>query len=217
LPHKWSARFWHELPVTQTTEGELLIGYARTSTVDQVAGFDAQLRILKQARVEQVFSEQLSSVDAKRPQLEAMIEFARGGDTVICTRLDRLARSVAGVVEIASRLRAIGASILILDPHISNRTAAEELTFNLLASIAQFERQIMLERQREGIAKAKSEGKFAGRQKTAMARTDEVLKLHKAGMRPDAIAEQLSAMKNAKGKPMKISQRSVYRIIAEAA
>ena len=189
------------------------IGYARTSTLDQVAGFEAQIRDLKAEGCEKVFQEQLSSVDAHRPQLEALIEFARDGDIVICTKLDRLARSVAGMVEIADRLKKKGVSILILDPHLSNRTAAEELTFNLLTSIAQFERQVMLERQREGIAKAQKAGKFTGRQKTAMARTNDVLALHKEGVKPDDIAARLSEHCNSKGKQMLISTRSVYRII----
>jgi DNA invertase Pin-like site-specific DNA recombinase len=145
-----------------------------------------------------------------------MIDYAREGDVVIATKLDRLARSVAGMVEIAQRLKRKGVSILILDPHISNRTPAEELTFNLLSSIAQFERQIMLERQREGIAKAHKEGKYVGRQKTAVSRTDEVLALHGQGMRPDAIAARLSLETDKKGKPKKISARSVYRIIQES-
>ena len=131
------------------------IGYARTSTVEQKAGLDAQLRDLKVAGVEKVFQEQLSSVDAKRAQLEAAIDYCRDGDVLVCTKLDRLARSVAGVLEIAKRLKEKGAAVLILDPHLSNATPGEELVFNILASIAQFERQIMLERQREGIAKAR--------------------------------------------------------------
>ncbi len=131
------------------------IGYARTSTLDQVAGLEAQLKTLKAAGVERIYSEQLSSVNASRPQLEAAIDFARDGDVIVVTKLDRLARSVAGVVEIAKRLRAKGAAILILDPRLSNATPSEELTFNILASIAQFERQVMLERQREGIARGR--------------------------------------------------------------
>jgi DNA invertase Pin-like site-specific DNA recombinase len=194
----------------------MLIGYARTSTLDQTAGLDAQLRVLNMAGCEKIFHEQVSSVDAKRPELEALIDFARDGDVAVCTKLDRLARSVAGMVEIAARLKAKGVSILILDPHFSNKTPAEELTFNLLTSIAQFERQIMLERQREGIAKAKGEGKFTGRQKTAVSRTDDVLKLHRTGMKPGDIAARLSAEKDKKGKPRKISPRSVYRIIQES-
>jgi DNA invertase Pin-like site-specific DNA recombinase len=102
-----------------------------------------------------------------------------------------------------------------LDPHLSNKTPAEELTFNLLTSIAQFKRQVMLERQKDGIARAKGEGKFTGRQKTAVSRSEDVLALHRQGMRPDAIAAQLSLEKDRKGKARKISSRSVYRIIQE--
>jgi len=176
------------------------IGYARTSTLDQIAGFEAQIKRLMDEGCEKIFKEQLSSVDARRPQLEAMIDFARDSDIVICTKLDRLARSVPGMVEIASRLKAKGASILILDPHLSNRTAAEELTFNLLTSIAQFERQIMLERQREGIAKAKAEGKYKGRVPTAREKTEEVLELAAQGKGASYIAGALG-----------IGRSSVYR------
>jgi DNA invertase Pin-like site-specific DNA recombinase len=178
------------------------IGYARTSTVEQVAGLDAQVRDLKAAGCEKIFQEQLSSVDGGRAQLEAAIEFCREGDVLICTKLDRLARSVSNVVEIAKRLRQKGAAILILDPRLSNATPAEELTFNILASIAQFERQIMLERQREGIAKAKSEGKYKGRKPTARAKADEVRKLMDEGLGATEIAKRLN-----------IGRRSVYRVI----
>jgi DNA invertase Pin-like site-specific DNA recombinase len=178
------------------------IGYARTSTLEQEAGLSAQLPDLKAESCEKIFHEQVSSVDAQRPQLEAMIEFAREGDTVICTKLDRLARSVAGMVEIAERLKRKGVSILILDPHLSNRTAAEELTFNLLTAIAQFERRIMLERQREGIAKAKADGKYKGRKPTARAKAEEVFKLKAEGVGPTEIAKRLG-----------IGRKSVYRIL----
>jgi DNA invertase Pin-like site-specific DNA recombinase len=192
------------------------IGYARTSTLDQVAGYEAQVRDLKAQGCEKIFQEQVSSVDAQRPQLEALLDYAREGDIVVCTKLDRLARSVAGMVEIASRLKAKGAAILILDPHLSNASPAEELTFNLLTAIAQFERQVMLERQREGIARAKGEGKFTGRQKTAVSRSEDVLRLHRQGVKPDAIAAQLSQVMDRRGKSMTISARSVYRIIQES-
>jgi DNA invertase Pin-like site-specific DNA recombinase len=178
------------------------IGYARTSTVEQVAGFEAQIRDLKAAGCEKLFKEQLSSVDAKRAQLDAAIEFCREGDVLICTKLDRLARSVASVVEIAKRLREKDAAILILDPRLSNATPGEELTFNILASIAQFERQIMLERQREGIAKAKAEGKYKGRAPTARAKSAEVRALIRDGIGATEIARRLG-----------IGRRSVYRIL----
>jgi DNA invertase Pin-like site-specific DNA recombinase len=180
------------------------IGYARTSTMEQVAGLEAQVRELKANGCDKIFQEQLSSVDAKRAQLEAAIEFCREGDVLVCMKLDRLARSVANVVEIGKRLREKGAAILILDPRLSNASPAEELTFNILASIAQFERQIMLERQREGIAKAKSEGKYKGRAPTARAKADEVRELMAAGVGATEIAKRL-----------KIGRRSVYRVAGQ--
>jgi DNA invertase Pin-like site-specific DNA recombinase len=177
------------------------IGYARTSTVDQKAGLEAQLRDLTNLSCDKVFHEQLSSVDAKRIQLEAAIDYCRDGDILVCTKLDRLARSVADVVAIEARLKAKGASLLILDPAMDTSTPAGRLTFNVLASIAQFEREIMLTRQREGIAKAQSEGKYKGRKPTVRAKVNEIKALLAEGMRPTDVAKQL-----------KIARSSVYRV-----
>jgi DNA invertase Pin-like site-specific DNA recombinase len=110
------------------------IGYARSSTIDQKAGYQAQIKALNGAGCEKVFSEKGSSI-AQRAELEAALDYAREGDALVVTKLDRLARSVAHLVSIDERLDAKG------------------------VSIAQFERELMLERQREGVAKAKAEGK----------------------------------------------------------
>ena len=192
------------------------IGYARTSTVEQKAGLEAQLRDLKVAGVKKIFSEQLSSVDAKRDQLEAAIDYAREGDVLVCTKLDRLARSVADVVKIEERLREKGAALHIMDPAMDTSTPAGRLIFNVIASIAQFEREIMLTRQREGIAKAKGEGKFKGRAPTARSRADRIMELSKAGMSAKAIVEAMAKELDKKGKPIKLSERSVYRVLADA-
>ena len=85
--------------------------YARTSTIEQKAGLEAQLRDLKAAGVEKVFQEQLSSIDAKRAQLEAAIDYCREGDVLVCTKLDRLARSVADLVTIEARLLDIARAV----------------------------------------------------------------------------------------------------------
>ena len=148
----------------------MLIGYARTSTVEQVAGLEAQERDLKAAGVDKVFAEQLSSVDAKRPALAAALDFARDGDTFVVTKLDRLARSVADLLAIVEKLTAKGVALRILAIGLDTATSVGRLMLNMLASVAQFEREVMLERQREGIAKAKAEGKFKGRAPTARAK-----------------------------------------------
>ena len=142
------------------------IGYARSSTVDQEAGYQAQIKSLNAAGCEKVFAEKLSSV-AQRHQLETAIDYAREGDALVVTKLDRLARSVAHLVAIGERLDAKGVSLKVLEQSIDTSTSTGRLMFNMLGAIAQFERELMLERQREGVAKAKAEGKYKGRAPTA--------------------------------------------------
>lgn len=183
-----------------------LIGYARTSTTDQAAGLEAQLRDLRNAGCEEdhLFSEQLSSVADKRPALEAALKFVRKGDTLIVTKLDRLARSVADLVAITEALKARGVGLRILAMNLDTGTPTGKLMLNLLGSIAEFERELMLERQREGIAKAKAEGKYKGRQPTARRQADKVLALRRQGKSASDIVEALG-----------ISRASVFRILAE--
>lgn len=179
----------------------MIIGYARTSTVEQLAGFDAQVRDLTAAGCERLFTEQVSSV-AQRDQLEAAIDFAREGDTIVVTKLDRLARSMLDLMNIKSRLDTKGIELRILAMNLDTSTPTGKLMMNVLGSVAQFEREMMLERQREGIAKAKAEGKYRGRAPTARAKTDEILDLRGQGLGATAIARELG-----------ISVRSVYRAL----
>lgn len=180
----------------------MLIGYARTSTIEQTAGLEAQLRDLDKAGCgDKIFQEQVSSVD-HREQLDQALDYIRDGDTLVVMKLDRLARSVRNLIEITDTLKAKNANLMILDMNLDTSTATGELMLNLLASIAQFERELMLERQREGIAKAKRDGKYKGRQPTARAKTDEVMKLHANGIGVSQIARDVG-----------ISRSSVYRIL----
>ncbi|MGA7372974.1 MAG: recombinase family protein [Methyloceanibacter sp.] len=177
------------------------IGYARSSTIDQEAGFQAQIKSLKAAGCEKVFAEQVSST-AQREQLEAALEYAREGDTLVVTKLDRLARSVSHLVAIGERLEIKGVALKVLDQAIDTSTCTGRLMFNMLGAIAQFERELMLERQREGIAKAKAEGKYRGRAPTARAKSSEVRRLRSEGIGPTEIAKRLG-----------ISRASVYRVL----
>jgi len=179
----------------------MLIGYVRTSTVEQQAGFDAQIVELKKAGCERLFQEQVSSA-AVRPELDAAIDFSREGDTLVVTKLDRLARSVAHLVEIAARLQTKKVALRILGMGIDTSTATGRMTFNIVGAVAQFEREMMLERQREGIAKAKTEGRYRGRKPTALAKAGKVHQLKEDGVRPAEIARQLG-----------ISRASVYRCL----
>ena len=183
-----------------------LVGYARTSTTDQKAGLEAQLRDLHEAGCSKLFQEELSSVATARPQLDAALDYAREGDTLIVTKLDRLARSVTDLVSITEALRAKGVALRILAMNLDTSAPTGKLMLNLLGSIAEFERELMLERQREGIAKAKAEGKYKGRAPTARAKAGDVLALRAEGLTANAIADQL-----------KIGRASVFRILRDAA
>lgn len=174
----------------QARTAPMLIGYARTSTLEQEAGLDAQLRDLAALGCEKIFREQVSSV-APRKQLEAALEFARSGDTLVVTKLDRLARSVTHMGAILAALDAKGAALRILNLGVDTATPTGKLMLNVLTGVAQFEREMMLERQREGIAKAKAEGAYKGRKPTARAKAAEIQALAAEGLSMGAIATKL--------------------------
>lgn len=180
----------------------MLIGYARTSTVEQQAGLEAQERDLRAAGVDKPFSEQTSAV-GPRQALERAIDFARDGDTLVVTKLDRLARSVGDAIAIVDRLTAKGVGLRVLAMGLDTSTPTGRLMLNVLASVAQFEREVMLERQREGIAKAKGEGRYKGRAPTALRKADKVILLANDGVKREEIAARLN-----------IGVASVYRILA---
>lgn len=182
----------------------MLVGYARTSTLEQGAGLDAQIRDLKGVGCKKLFQEQVSSV-GHRTQLEAALEFCREGDTLVVTKLDRLARSVTHLGRLLEHLTEKGVALRILSMGVDTGTPTGKLMLNVMASVAQFEREMMLERQREGIARAKGEGKYKGRKPTARARAEEVLALRAQGLSMDAIAAQLG-----------IGKGSVVRVIKGA-
>ena len=182
-----------------------MVGYARTSTLEQLAGFEAQKKQLKDIGCEKLWEEQTSSV-GQRPALRDAIEFCREGDVFVVTKLDRLARSVRHLGEIVEQLECNAVGLRILDLGLDTSNATGKLMLNVLGSVAQFEREMMLERQREGIAKAKADGKYKGRKPTARAKKQSVLELLERGKAKRWIARELG-----------ISERSVHRICASAA
>ena len=183
----------------------MLVGYARTSTIEQVAGLDAQTRELSAQGCDEVFQEQVSSVQ-KRGELDRALKFVRKGDTLVVTKLDRLARSIPDLVKIIDQLEARGAQLRVLAMNLDTNTPTGRLLINLVGSVAQFEREIMLERQREGVAKAKAEGKYKGRAPTARAKSKEVIEMFRAGGKPADIAKKAG-----------MGRASVYRILKSAA
>ncbi|ADL00557.1 recombinase family protein [Brevundimonas subvibrioides] len=182
-----------------------IVGYGRTSTQDQQAGLADQIAELERAGATQVFSEQVSAVDAARPQLAEALNYCRKGDTFVVTKPDRLARSTADLLQIVSNLKARGVTVRILSMDIDTSTATGELMLTLLAAVGKFERELMLERQRAGIAAAKAAGRYKGRAPTALKQAGEVRRLKAEGAKPAAIARDLG-----------IGRASVYRILADA-
>src|SRR5271170_1509294 len=182
--------------MSNPTHKGLLVGYARTSTAEQEAGLQAQVRDLRAAGCTKIFREQVSSI-AQRTHLERALEYVRGGDTLVVTKVDRLARSTVGLWEIVKRLEAVedgGAALRILNlggETVDTKSATGKLILTIFAGFAQFEREMMLERQGEGIAKARLAGKYKGRAPTARAKAAEAVALFNGGMSKAQIAARL--------------------------
>jgi|SRR5665213_719176 len=182
----------------------MIVGYARTSTADQVAGLDAQVRDLQAAGCEKLWQEQVSSV-AERLQLSAALDFVREGDTFMVTKVDRLARSTAHLVEIIERLKAKHVALRIINLGLDTTTPTGKLMVQMLGAVAEFEREMMLERQRDGIEKARAEGRYKGRAPTARRQLGEIRRLREGGAGAVEIAKALG-----------IGRASVYRVLALA-
>ena len=135
--------------------------------------------------------------------MEAALEFVREGDTLTVTKPDRLARSVSDLLAIIARLQAKGVGLRVLSMGGSEVDTGTPTGRLMLGAVAEFERALMLERQREGIAKAKAEGRYKGRAPTARAKQPEVIRLKAEGLRPAEIAKRLG-----------IGRASVYRVLA---
>lgn len=188
-----------------------VIGYARTSTADQKAGLEAQVAALKAVGCDKIFIEEVSAVDAKRPELRKAIDYARDGDVLVVTKLDRLARSVANLVDIQRELAtkaedkdSDGVSLRILSINLDTSTPTGKLMVNMIGAVAQFERELMLERQIDGIAKAKREGKYKGRAPTAQRKAKEIKAMRAEGK---TVPEIVTALK--------VSRASVFRMLKE--
>ena len=162
----------------------MLIGYARTSTTDQHAGFEAQLVELKAYGCERMYQEQVSAV-ASRQELERAIDMLRDGDKLVVTKLDRLARNGMHMGELLQQIEAKGAGLVILsmgNDRVDTSTATDKLILNMMVSVAQFEREMMKERKVEGIKRAQAEGKYKGLVPQAMLQADKVKALVAAGV-----------------------------------
>ena len=142
------------------------IAYVRVSTVEQNEA--RQLEALEKYNIDKWFTEKISAKDTNRPQLQAMLEFAREGDIVYIHEFSRLARSTKDLLEIVEALNNKGVQLVSNKENLDTSTPTGKLMLTMIGAIAEFERQQILERQKEGIAIAKKEGKFKGRQVKAI-------------------------------------------------
>jgi len=178
-----------------------LVGYARVSSVGQ--SLSVQLDKLKHC--DKIYQEKKSGASGKRPRLAACLEYVREGDTLVVTRLDRLARSTLHLCQIADDLRRKQVNLQVLDQNINTSDATGRLLFNMLGAIAQFETEIRAERQMDGIQKAKERGVRFGRQKTLT--TQQIAELQHRRKKGTLIKTLM--------KDYTVSKATVYRYLNE--
>lgn len=179
-----------------------LVGYARVSSTGQSLG--VQLEKLAAAGCEEIFSEKQSGTSTNgREALAEALRYVRKGDTLLVTRLDRLARSAGDLNSIVRDLNVQGVGFRAIDQEFDTTTSNGRLMMNMLAAFAEFETDIRKERQREGIDKAKAEGRYNGRPATINAEAVRLLK--QEGLGATAISKRLN-----------IGRASVYRLLNEA-
>jgi DNA invertase Pin-like site-specific DNA recombinase len=194
------------IPLEQHHPAGAVVGYARTSGPTQVAGLEDQIAELSAAGCTRIFSEHVSAVERHRPELEAALDWLRSGDTFLATKPDRIARSVTDLLGIVERLKAKGVTVRILSLNLTTGDPTSNLVLSLLGSISTWEREIMLERQRAGISRAKAEGKYRGRAPTARIKSVEIRRLKAEGLSIPKIIEATG-----------VSRASIYRALNDPA
>ncbi len=180
-----------------------LVGYARVSSVGQ--SLEVQLDHLKSC--DKIFKEKKSGSSYKRPRLKACLEYVREGDTLVVTRLDRLARSTLHLCQIADELQRKKVNLQVLNQNINTGDATGRLLFNMLEAIAQFETEIRAERQMDGIKKAKDRGVSFGRKRKLTQKQINQLRQRR---------EQGELIKTLM-KDYSLSKASVYRYLGKTA
>lgn len=177
----------------------MIYGYARVSTAEQ--DLSIQLEALKTAGCDVIRSEKVSGTSVSgRTELRNLLDFARNGDTIVVTRIDRLARSVRDLQNIVHELKEKGVSLKATEQAVDTGTSAGKCFLDMLAVFAEFETNLRRERQMEGIAKAKSRGVYSGRKQTID--VERVQRLKAKGMGATAIAREMG-----------IDRTSVYRVL----
>jgi DNA invertase Pin-like site-specific DNA recombinase len=154
----------------------MIIGYARVSTEDQ--NLDGQLDALKAAGADRIFADKITGTARSRPELDRLLDQLRQGDVITVTKYDRLARSLRDLLDIVDTIQAHGAGFRSLAEDIDTTTPAGRLVFHVFASIAQFERERISERTKEGLEAARKRGRVGGRPPAlSLVQRDEVKRM----------------------------------------
>ena len=154
-----------EQPALPDPPSRDLIGYARVSTAQQAASLDEQAERLRALGCVRVFTDTASGARASRPGLDALRAFVRDGDAVVVTRLDRLGRSMLDTLTTLHDLDAQGVRVRALDLDLDTGTAAGRMVVNVMSALAEYERQLLIERTNEGLAHARAQGRNGGRRR----------------------------------------------------
>ena len=188
---------------TRTTRKGDILGYARVSTADQDVA--AQEDRLHQAGAIRVFVDVISGRQFERPGLSELIDHARAGDSLCVTRLDRLGRSLKELLETVENLKSHDIHLVSLEERVDTTSAAGELVFHVFGAIAHFERRLISERTRDGIAAARKRGKRPGRPALDQETISATQTLVEAGLTAGQAAKQLG-----------IGRATAYRIAKAA-
>ena len=177
-----------------------IVGYARVSSVGQ--SLDIQIEKLESYGCTNIYQEKISGVDQNRPELIRCLDYVRdSNDTLVITRLDRMARSTLHLGYVIKQLKDKGVNFVVIDQNIDTTTSFGMLTFNILSSVAEFENEIRKERQKEGIQKALKEGKKFGRPRKV---TTKIIEQVLEDSKTKTVSQVL--------KSNNISQRTYYKI-----
>ena len=180
-----------------------VVGYARVSTIGQ--SLDVQLSKLKAYGCDPIFSDKHTGTTADRPSLKECRNYLRKGDSLVITKMDRLARSTFHLTQISEELKVKGADLVVLDQNIDTTTPTGKLLFNMLGSIAEFETEIRRERQIEGIEKAKEKGvQFGRKAKLSDIQVQEMRQKRAEGVLIKELQREFG-----------LSKASVYRLLAD--
>ena len=164
-------------------------GYARVSTLDQSTS--VQREALEAAKCDRVYEEQVSGTSRNgRNELARVLEILREGDTLVVTRIDRLARSMKDLQDIVHELKGRGIYLEATEQPIDTSTAAGKAFLDMLGVFAEFETNLRKERQLEGIAKAKAKGVYKGGTPLAEEKKERVRELYRSGMKPAQIIRE---------------------------